>query len=233
MTEYNLSGIKISKPMDLNPKSNSSIVYNPANSPTNPGSLFPGQSISDLTFVSGYSQRRIRITMNPIDNPFQTAGSIAVIDEFGTIIWTAGDEPTDIPLINRYISGIFLQDDRIGQFIEGPDLGTVYNSALLGVSLTASLSSTGWAGYFSSSANQHVVDIVKIAGSYSPLGLSNDVTEWTHFKKMIDLEGNTIYVGDGHDPNGVLSGNKGDICLDSSATGQMAYCTGTTNWNLL
>jgi len=66
------------------------MVYLPANEPANYGALSSGQAVSDLTFVSGYSQRRIRITMNPQDNPVQNAGSIAIIDENGNFIFVAG-----------------------------------------------------------------------------------------------------------------------------------------------
>jgi len=87
--EYNNLGIKKNLPMDLNPVSEK-IIYNSAKRPTQGGSLLPGQTIADLTFVSGYSQRRIRITMNPVDNPVQNAGSIAIIDENGNFIAVLG-----------------------------------------------------------------------------------------------------------------------------------------------
>lgn len=58
----------------------------------------------------------------------------------------------------------------------------------------------------------------------------------TNFKKWITEPNSdiTIWISDGTTPNGNLTGVKGDICLNSSATGQIAYCTADgTTWTLL
>ena len=100
----------------------------------------------------------------------------------------------------------------------------------------------GYAGFFSdggSGTNVAVhISIINSANTSSVLELSNAHIFNTHFNKMINLLGigsTHIYISDGTTPNGALTGNKGDICLKSSATGQIAYCTAdsSTNWTLI
>ena len=60
-------------------------IFNPVENPNNPSNLMPGQSISDLTFISGISQRFIRISMNPVTNQTnfqvgQSAGTMIFVD---------------------------------------------------------------------------------------------------------------------------------------------------------
>lgn len=60
--------------------------------------------------------------------------------------------------------------------------------------------------------------------------------ESTNFKKLLTepSSGISIWLSDQTTPDGNLSGVEGDICLNCSATGQMAYNDdGTTNWTLL
>ena len=46
--------------------------------------------------------------------------------------------------------------------------------------------------------------------------------------------GQIIWSSNGTTPNGNLTGTKGDICLNCSATGQIGYCTANgTTWTLL
>lgn len=58
----------------------------------------------------------------------------------------------------------------------------------------------------------------------------------TNFRKLITEKntGISIWVSNGTTPNGNLTGVEGDICLNSSATGQLFYCTATgTTWSVV
>lgn len=68
----------------------------------------------------------------------------------------------------------------------------------------------------------------------APLAFTQNNITSTHFRK-IWTETNaaiTIWMSDGTDPNGALSGTAGDVCYNG-ATNKPAYCTGTTNWTNL
>ncbi len=49
------------------------------------------------------------------------------------------------------------------------------------------------------------------------------------FKKYNSLDGLLIYKSDGTTPQGNVSGSAGDVCYNGPS-GQIFYCTGTTNW---
>lgn len=58
----------------------------------------------------------------------------------------------------------------------------------------------------------------------------------TNFRKIISdsVTGISIWVSNGTTPNGNLTGVEGDICLNSSATGQLFYCTANgTTWSVV
>lgn len=67
----------------------------------------------------------------------------------------------------------------------------------------------------------------------TPLYIQQDAVTSTNFKKLITLGTFSIWTSDETSPNTALSGTKGDICLNGSATGQAFFCTGTTNWTAL
>lgn len=67
----------------------------------------------------------------------------------------------------------------------------------------------------------------------TPLYIQQDAVTSTNFKKLITLGTFSIWTSDETSPNTALSGTKGDICLNGSATGQAFWCTGTTNWTAL
>lgn len=56
----------------------------------------------------------------------------------------------------------------------------------------------------------------------------------TNFRKIFNETntGCTIWISDGTTPNGNLSGQAGDICLNGNA-GNIYRCTGTTNWTAM
>ena len=59
-----------------------------------------------------------------------------------------------------------------------------------------------------------------------------NTTVSTNFKKQISLGGTVIWWSNSTTPNGNLSGNAGDICLNADS-GKAYYCTGTTNWTAM
>ena len=64
-----------------------------------------------------------------------------------------------------------------------------------------------------------------------PIAITQNAVVTTNFRKVIGetATGITIWISNGTDPNGSLSGTAGDICLNG-ATNKPAYCTGTTVW---
>jgi len=63
------------------------------------------------------------------------------------------------------------------------------------------------------------------------LDLEQGALTSTHFKKVINAAGTSIYVSDGTTPNAALTGNAGDLCLNGPS-GHMFYCTtnSSTTW---
>jgi hypothetical protein len=222
--------------MDLNPVGNAGLMPNVANLPTSPNSLRPGQSISDLTFLSGISQRFIRITMNPISNqniggrlldPGQSPGSISIVNRHALAIWTAGD-----------VDQNYIQHIQPGGQSDDPDVGAL-QIIMTRASSAPNVDISGWTdGAFNPAmrlTNQGTGDglsIETIDGGI-PLVLSQDTPILTNFFPVIKSGfGSTvvIYFGNQNDPNGVLFGSTGDVCLNASATGQIAYCEGGSVW---
>lgn len=199
---YNNFGIKIPTPFDLNPPSNLGLVYQTANDPTKSASLLPGQTIADLTFVSGYSQRRIRITMNPADTPPQTAGSIAIIDENNVIIASLG------------VTG------GAGTNLQG---GVLYlnpqtNNNAINVFGTLPNATNALVNILQLQSNSTAVPLV--------LGQNGAVTPPFYLVQQIKGPTRTIsfYISDdGSDPNGLLTGQLGDICYGVGG-GIPSYC---------
>jgi hypothetical protein len=225
LVDYNNLGVRNPTPFDLNPASNTGIVYNPANTPSNPGAFISGQTISDLTFVSGYSQRRIRITMNPADNPVQVAGSIAIIDENNNIIFLAGEISSGVVQISPVLN-------QTGLIVTGIHA----NSTTLAIIDNQNTSSTNTSlSVTNESSNASQAAILATSGHGNiPLMLVNSTATSTNFYREASLNGVTIYKSNGTDPNGVLTGNKGDICLNCSGAGQITYNNnGSTAWTFL
>lgn len=67
------------------------------------------------------------------------------------------------------------------------------------------------------------------ATGVTPLYIQQDAVTSTNFKRIISLDGVTLWKSNGTTPNGNLSGTAGDICFNG-ASSQAFYCTGTTNW---
>lgn len=109
---------------------------------------------------------------------------------------------------------------------------------------SANLTAEGSVGYFQNVATQtagtltDTVDVVKIVqdadSTGNPLSFTQNAVTSTHFRRIWKETnaGITIWMSDGTDPNGALSGTAGDVCYNG-ASNKPAYCTGTTNWTNL
>lgn len=224
---YGLSGVKPTEPMDLNPVGNIGLVPDNANGPVSPSAFRPGQAVSDLTFVSGYSQRRIRITMNPFDTPVQAAGSIAIINRDNVIIWSTGDVDFN------FIEHIQPELNEIG-IVPGALQVITTAPTTSGPTIDFSVWTDGGFNPGVRIVNQgNAIGLSIESNGDVPLALANTAAILTDFYPMIKSTFGSsvvIYFGDGTDPTGVLSGSSGDVCLNASATGQIAYCSGGTVW---
>ncbi len=79
-----------------------------------------------------------------------------------------------------------------------------------------------------------VVNDNTAATGTTPLYLQQDAVTSTNFKLLLTLGTFSIYTSDQTTPNAVLTATEGSICLNASATGQIAYnSNGTTGWTLL
>jgi hypothetical protein len=81
----------------------------------------------------------------------------------------------------------------------------------------------------SSRALMQIYNIHASATGAYPLLLNQTAVTSTNFKKYITLDSTVVWVSNGTDPNGALSGTAGDICLNCNGN-VIKYCTGTTNW---
>jgi hypothetical protein len=80
-----------------------------------------------------------------------------------------------------------------------------------------------------------VLSLIQDADStWLPLSITQNAVVTTNFRKVIweTNTGITIWISNGTDPNGSLSGTAGDICLNWW-TNKPYYCTWTTNWTAL
>lgn len=231
----NAFGVVPMSPMDFSPPGNQNIVYNPANRPSQPGAFLPGQTISDLTFVSGYSQRRIRITMNPGDNPTQQAGSIAIINDAGDIFWIAGNNDDGgvadaIQVINPPADKTGLQiigaDDATQPLVElqMPDPSTAVVMSVVQNSLTANAFQIFTNGGYPFRTQ----DINPAGGTFARIG------NFINGPVGSEIGQAFLLLSDGTNPNGIVDAPLGSICLRASGTGQIAYNNNDgTGWTLL
>jgi len=71
-----------------------------------------------------------------------------------------------------------------------------------------------------------------VTASQAPGDFTQSIATSTNFHKIIELNGNAIYISDGTAAEGNLLGQVGDLCLNGgTANGQLAWCdTFGTNW---
>ena len=199
MENYNSVGISQTGPaMNQSPASNSGIVSQPANTPNNPSSFLPGQTVSALTFQSNYSGKRIRVTMSPGVTPDQSAATIAIIDDQNRIVAELGSS-------DGVLSELFVQRQAS------------INSATSLLNITDFSTNTG-------GPTAEIQSYRLLLSAFTPiLSLQQQASA-----------PQTIYLSNGTSPNTVISAAKGSLCLNSSATGQLAYNNnGSTGWTLI
>jgi hypothetical protein len=208
-SDYNKTGIKNYTPPTQSPESNPGIVYQPANKPTNPGSLKVAQQYFQNIVVFSKDGGKIDIGS-------QFPGDVAGIIIYGP---------------NGQIVLSILNGDYSG--------GTVLASSTTATAaLRAINDANGYAAFFSDggTGTGNIVDIEmqNSSNTNSPLRIANAKIYNSYFRKIGNFQagsgGVTLWTGDGtNTPNGVLSGSLGDFLIGGPG-GHPFYCTGTTNW---
>lgn len=141
-------------------------------------------------------------------------------------------------------AGHFILDSTTSNSIFAVTNNTVNNSDV--AIFTGNGLATNSVGSFrSSSANVGVRSLVNVqntnaaAVNATPYEASNSAPTSTNYFRQIKLTAigagtttNTIWQGNGTDPNGVLAGTAGDILINGS-TNKLAYSTGGTAWTSL
>ena len=107
----------------------------------------------------------------------------------------------------------------------GKAVNIVTNSADTGTRSTVYISQSN------ASASGATALEVNNAGALATLKLTALLAS-THFRKLIALQGVTLWSSDGTTAQGNLSGTAGDICFNGGSN-KPEYCTGTTNWTAL
>lgn len=120
---------------------------------------------------------------------------------------------------------------------------TITSSATTGdgLAVVASSLTTGEAlSVLSNSADTGTRSLIAItndnvaATGTTPLTIVQDAPTSTNFKKIADFGGIGVYISDQTSPNGALTAAEGSICLNASATGQIAYNNdGATSWQII
>lgn len=227
--KYNSSGIaQTGPPMNQSPASNPGVVYQPANTPTNPGSFKVATKTGrNLTFVTKNSSEVNIGTLNNTSTPQGSAG-VEVIDSAGDVIVSISDNSTDPGTGDSAISA----QDFVGNPVE---------SLLREFGLDFYLTSGAGSGTYVSTLPMLIVENDSF-NDLSPTALfsASDVIDGPsarpHFGYLFELNpgGIGVYVSDGTDPNGSLSAVEGSICLNASGTGQISYnTTGSTVWSAI
>lgn len=195
-------------------------------------------TVTGTTNISGISLTDLTVTGNTVIGNAAT-DTMAVT---GVSTFTAGATTDAINVTGTAIT--------TGKAIEVIDLaalttgkGILVTSAataitttgrLLHVNHTGVTSTSGTLVEFASSAtDETVVTQITSAGAV-PLNVTQSGVVSTNFKLVLALAGINIYISDQTSPNGVLTAPEGSLCLNASATGQIAYNNnGTTGWQII
>jgi hypothetical protein len=202
---YNSVGISQTGPaMNQSPSSNPGIVYQPANTPTNPGSLKVATQYFANVTVFSKDGGKVDIGTQNIAQP-----GIVIYDADGNVVFS-------------FIAGIGVTTDSNSAL---PSI--IATNTATGL---AGYFSDGGLG----TDNVVEIAITNASNTNAPLQIANAKIYNSYFRKMMNLQagsgGVTIWTGDGsHTPNAVLSGSLGDFLIGGPG-GHPFYCTGTTNW---
>jgi hypothetical protein len=242
---------------NLSPVSNNGIVYNPANTPFAMGAMSLFQTNQNIVFLAqDGGSISIGTTNFPrsYDPTVFTSGvaGIVIYDKNGDAILQIGDGqiggiiniqtnnplyPTGLSLDggkNRntpfplaIISDSSAQNDIALQISIGGQsdgLSIFADSTSDAFPLTVENDSTV------ASASSIKVNHYGSGNTAPPIQINNSNPISTDFKKYIGLGLNTIWVSDGTNPDTVLTGVKGDLCLNG-LSGVPYYCSASgTTW---
>jgi hypothetical protein len=131
---------------------------------------------------------------------------------------TSGNEGGVVKIVSATASGGY------GLEVDNNSLGrAVYihddNSSNSQPALYVTKAGTGYAASFECTG-------LSVTGAV--LSLFQNTVVSTNFKRMINI-GRVIWLSDGTNPNGNLTGTQGDVCLNGPS-GQMFYSGGGTTW---
>jgi len=106
--------------------------------------------------------------------------------------------------------------------------------------VASSLTSGTGARVYSNSADATARNLLSVVNDNTaavgaiPLFVQQDAVVSTNFKLVAQLGGINIYISDQTSPNTALTAPEGSICLNASATGQIAYNNdGATSWQII
>lgn len=111
----------------------------------------------------------------------------------------------------------------------------------MGLNVIASSLTTGTAArVYSDSADTTARNLLAIVNDNTaatgaiPLFVQQDALVSTNFKLVAQFAGINVYISNQNSPNTALSAPEGSICLNASATGQIAYNNdGATSWQII
>jgi hypothetical protein len=150
----------------------------------------------------------------------------------------AGVSLTDLTVTGNTVIGNAASDTLA---VTGLSTFTAATTTGVGITLTASALTTGTGlRVVSDSADTSARSLLAIVNDNTaavgaiPLSVQQDALISTNFKLVAQLAGINIYVSNQNDPNGALTAPEGSLCLNVSATGQIAYNNnGTTGWQTI
>jgi hypothetical protein len=192
--------IKTPIPANETPQSNPGIVYQPANTPTNPGALKVARQTSEnITFLTK-DKLASRIIVGTYDiSPATTDGMAAIVMHNGSLTDINSSDPTI--------------------FIGAGDPVTVQINNVP----WADTPIPPFAVHQTENPNNHT----EIADFTTDAVRNTHFSPLLFFSGPLVDQFATLYISDGTTPN--FSGDQGDICLNGP-NGQPFYCQGGTTW---
>ena len=199
--KYNANGIAITgAPMNQSPASNPGVVYQPANTPTNPGATkVATQLVRNFIFKTKDGGIVNIGTQNT--SPATTAGAA------GIYIFNTRDQLT--PVISMLNGGE----------VDGPVNVQIINNPAADNTIAPFI--------VSQSANPH--NSTEIADFETDVVVATHFSPTLRLIQNSPGADNFIWISDGTTPNGHLNGHTGDICLNGP-NGDLFTCVSGTTW---
>lgn len=176
------------------------------------GNTVIGNAATDTLAVTGVST-------------FTAGATTDAVNITGTAITTG--KAIDIIDLAALTTGIGINVTSAATAITGA--GRLIYSNHSGVTTTS-----GILNEFASSATDETLVVKVTSAGAVPLTIAQSGVVSTNFKLIADFGGINVYISDQTSPNGALTAPEGSICLNVSATGQIAYNNnGTTGWQII